>query len=994
MPARRLLLFVLFTASGFAGLIYESLWSHYLKLFLGHAAYAQTLVLALFMGGMAVGAWLVSRRTSRSRNLLRGYAYVEGLVGLSAILFHDVFLRATGAAYDTWLPQAGHEAVAHAIKWSLAAALILPQSILLGMTFPLMTGGLLRRHPERPGEAIALLYFTNSLGAAAGVLAGGFVFVWTLGLPGSMQLAGWINLALALAVWLLAPGRDPLPAPPATGASKDRDGGAMVPVLLLVALFTGAASFIYEIGWIRMLSLVLGASTHSFELMLSAFILGLALGGLWIRFRIDRLRRPLVFLAVVQVLMGLLALSTLVVYDALFDVMQEIVRGLARTDPGYVMFLAASHGIALAVMLPATFCAGMTLPLITYTLLREGHGEASIGRVYAANTLGSIAGVAFAAQIGMPWIGVHGLMVTGAAIDVGLGLLLLWYGGARWPLPTACAASAAFTVLAMTAAPDIYKMSSGVFRRGDIFRPGEVDVVYYRDGRTTSVAMLRFGDDLSLRTNGKSDGAINMNDDGPRIADEMTMVLTAALPLAHKPDATAAAIIGIGTGLTTHTMAALETMERVETIEIEPFMAEASRLFAPRNANAFADPKSVIVFDDARTRFSTGNRKYDVIVSEPSNPWVSGVSSLFTREFYQHVKRYLKDGGVLTQWFQLYEITPTLVASVMTALGEAFEDYAIYAANDGDLLIVAGDDPRVFRQPLADVFVSPGLTVELRRVHIDRIGDIELRRIGGKAVMAPFFATFEAPANSDFHPYLDLRAARHRFMQSSARELTQIGQDGVPVVDLIEKRGAERRAPSFAGEDYLRAVDLARRGAYAHAFLTAETPPVPRAIPMQLQKDLELLRLRGIDCHDTERFDIWRQSAYQVAKLVNSTLSPTEAGAVWKRVAAAPCYARLDDLDRDWFRLYTAIGARDTATMAEVAPRLLERVPDLLSGQVQYLLTAGLAGLVTQGELDAGVRLWNAHATAASRASIDLNLRLLFGQLAAAGKTETVSPVR
>jgi hypothetical protein len=213
---RRTALFALFTISGFAGLIYESIWSHYLKLFLGHAAYAQTLVLALFMGGMAAGAWIASLRGVRWRNLLRGYAVVEALIGLAGFAFHAVFVAATDAAYASVLPALADATAAALFKWSLAGALILPQSILLGMTFPLMSAGLLRRHPERPGEALALLYFTNSFGAAIGVLASGFLLIDKLGLPGTIQFAGVLNIGLAAVVWLLA--KDPDPAPAAAHA--------------------------------------------------------------------------------------------------------------------------------------------------------------------------------------------------------------------------------------------------------------------------------------------------------------------------------------------------------------------------------------------------------------------------------------------------------------------------------------------------------------------------------------------------------------------------------------------------------------------------------------------------------------------------------------------------------------------------------------------------------------------------------------------------------
>src|SRR6266436_5151872 len=199
--ARRRFLLGIFVVSGFTGLIYEYIWSQYLKLFLGHAAYAQALVLAIFMGGMALGSWLAARWSGRLRNLLLAYAVTEAAVAAFALVFHEVFVSSIGWAHESVLPHfAG-------FKWVLSTALILPQCVLLGMTFPLMTAGVLRSYPDRPGRSLSMLYFTNSLGAAIGVLVSGFILVQTLGLPGTIRLAGAINLLVAGAVFLLARGR-------------------------------------------------------------------------------------------------------------------------------------------------------------------------------------------------------------------------------------------------------------------------------------------------------------------------------------------------------------------------------------------------------------------------------------------------------------------------------------------------------------------------------------------------------------------------------------------------------------------------------------------------------------------------------------------------------------------------------------------------------------------------------------------------------------------
>src|SRR6266478_5904508 len=910
----RSVFFLLFTVSGFAGLIYESIWSHYLKLFLGHAAYAQTLVLGLFMGGMAIGSWLCSRWSAGWGNLLRGYAVAEGLIGIAALAFHPVFVAATDAAYESILPALGGEIPATLFKWTLAGLLILPQSVLLGMTFPLMSAGLIRRYPEAPGESLAMLYFTNSFGASIGVLASGFVMIERLGLPGTVQAAGALNLALAAVVWLLARGAEqPMSARP--GAGRDSEAAAPFRLFLAVALLTGAASFVFEIGWVRR--------------------------------RIDSVADPVRFLGIVLVTMGLLALATLPLYGEMFGLMQAVMNALAKTETGYTLFLFSSHGIALAIMFPATFCAGITLPLITYALLHGGHGEKSIGAVYSANTLGSILGVFFAAHIGMPLLGLKGLIAAGAALDAGLGLVLLWRiaGVPRLRLGALSLALACFAAVLTGVHLDAYKMASGVFRRGDLYSASDATFLFHRDGKTTTVSLMDFGTDRSLRTNGKSDGAINMDPNGPRVSDEITMTLTAAIPLAYRPDAASAAVIGIGTGLTTHTLLGSGALRSVETIEIEPAMAEASRRFSPRNSNAFADPRSHIVFDDAKTFFSTHNRKYDIIISEPSNPWVSGVSSLFTGEFYKLARRHLNPDGILVQWFQMYEIDASLVASVLRALGENFPDYAIYAATGSDLLIVAGETGTLAR-PLADITAMPGVARELRRVHVNSIWDIEVRRLGGKRSLAPMFLTYGVPANSDFYPYLDLHAAKYRFLQRSAEELAGLLAYSVPVVALLEgRKKSEPAESSVDGDQYLEALEVSRRARYARDFLLLQTAPEPVAIPRPFQKDLELTRARLIECRDPGRSDIWFQSLYQLARTLNPMLSPNDAKTVWERIERGPCSSRLAPDERQWIDLMKAVGNRAAPDMARLAEALLAKSSDLPAGHRQYLMAAGMEAI-------------------------------------------------
>jgi predicted membrane-bound spermidine synthase len=954
-PVPRGWFFVLFTVSGFAGLIYESIWSHYLKLFLGHAAYAQTLVLAIFMGGMALGSWLCSRHSRRWRNLLLGYAVAEALIGAAALVFHRMFVSVTDFAYEAVMPGLGTPAATAAFKWALSAMLILPQTVLLGMTFPLMSAGLIRLYPGDAGATLAMLYFTNSLGAAAGVLASGFVLIAWVGLPGTMLTAGLLNIGLAIVVWLLArnlacePLRSERPAARAGGRAPG------YPLMLAIALLTGAASFIYEIGWIRMLSMVLGSSTHAFELMLSAFILGLALGGYWIRRRIERIAQPERFLGMVQVVMGLAALATLPVYGQSFELMQWLLHAVARTEEGYAAFNLGSHLIALAVMFPAAFCAGMTLPLITYALLRGGSGERAIGAVYAANTVGAIAGVFFAVHFGMPALGLKGLIAAGASLDIALGLALLaWRASGRLAGGAAGVGAAGIAATLALVELDPYKMASGVYRHGQMMERGKHSILYHRDGKTATVNLVRSsGDVVSIHTNGKSDAAVNVGANGPVAPDETTMILTAALPLAFRPEATTAANIGFGSGLTSHVLLASDGLRELDSIEIEAAMVEAARLgFGPRNANVFRDPRSRIHIEDAKSFFSTHNKRYDIIVSEPSNPWVSGVASLFTTEFYAHIKRRLAPGGIFVQWMQLYEISPVLVASVFKALGREFSDYAVYLPNDADLIVVAVAEG-VLPQPSAALFGQIRLAAELERIHVRHIADLELHRLGTKRALQPFFESFAVAPNSDYFPVLDQHAARARFMQARALDVVNLGLARIPALEILGGQGAARTAPSEASRPWLKKAQYRESARAVRAFLLEGRDGQIEKVPLVIRSDVQLARLLAIECAGPQQA-LSVQPLFEIGNAMVPFLGHEELAAVWRAFGASPCAGELPPAQRDWLALFAAVGARDAGRMAELAEILLGRE----GAHRDYLLEVAITARLARNERDRALALW------------------------------------
>ena len=850
------LLLVAFTLSGAAGLIYESIWSRYLGLFVGHSAYAQIIVLVIFLGGMSLGAALVGRRSETLRAPLRWYAIAELAAGAIGFVFHELYGAATALAYDAVFPSLPPGAAVTALKWTVAALLILPQSVLLGTTFPLMSAGVLRLASggvagvrAEPGRLLALLYFTNSVGAAAGVLVGGFYLIALAGLPGTLLAAALVNIAVGLAVLGVSrmtegaalgarlPSEDASEVarsrPSAAGehaesrapGAEDRGPAPLWRPLLLVAFGTAVASFVYEIAWIRMLSMVLGSATHSFELMLSAFILGLALGAFWVRRHADRFADPVRALGIVQWFMGALAVSTLPVYLLSFEWMAALIAAFAKTDQGYAGFTLLRYAICLAVMLPATFCAGMTLPLITRVLL--GAGERAIGAVYAVNTLGSIIGAALAGLVLMPLIGLKPLLIVGAMIDMLLGVYLLAVVGPRLrgarpdaeatvpvagyrvpALGIAVGTVALVALVALEARFEPWLLSSGVYRRGNIAAPDRYRVVFHEDGRTATVTGRVTASGMrTITTNGKPDASLDSTWLRPPVeeslrqpmaGDQPTQLVLPLVTLAHAPRARTGAVIGQGSGMSSHVLLGSPHLRRLVTIDIEPEMIRGSRaLFYPANRRVFDDPRSAFAVDDAKSYFAARHERYDLILSEPSNPWVSGVSGLFTTEFYRRVRTYLTDDGVFGQWLHTYEIDDGLVLSVVAALHENFPSYEVFRAGAADLLIVASNRPQL---PAPDwgVITYPGVAEDLSHTLPITAEALEALRIVGRGVLAPLVEG-GLVANSDFYPTLDLLAERRRYMGSSAEGLTRLASERFDLASALADRrrdfGRVMRAP-------------------------------------------------------------------------------------------------------------------------------------------------------------------------------------------------------
>ncbi len=978
------LLYGIFFLSGMSGLIYESVWTHYLRLFLGSAAYAQALVLGLFMGGLALGAWLSTRLLGRLRNLLLAYAAVELVIGVAGVFFHALFTGFQAFSYTVAIPAIGHPLGVGLYKWAGAGLLIFPQCVLLGMSFPLMSNGMLRQFSVGPGRGISLLYFSNSIGAAVGVLLSGFVLIGWVGLPGTILTAACINILVALLTWwtvrrmaLRAPAPWRVPALPGAGRR--------LPLLVCgVAFFTGLASFVYEIAWIRMLSLVLGASTHAFELMLSAFITGLALGGLLIARYADRIADPLRVTAWVQVLMALCAVCTLPLYHYSFDWMVYLMRALSHTDPGYSLYLLSSHATVLAVMLPTTLCAGMTLPLLTLCLARQrGYGERSVGVIYAVNTLGSLLGVYLAVFHLLPGVGLGWALFCGAVVDLLLGLLLFLHGGVgRRRLVAPVALGCGVLALGLSHAElDRLRMSSGVFYGEAVSGEEDMVLLYHRDGpsATVQVGQEREGADLLhfIQTNGKTDAGLWMGATIRGGDDLETMLLSGLLPLLLHPQAETVANIGFGSGLTTHTvLAASRRVRRLDSVEIEPGMYEGARHFMPHNRLAYEDPRSHIHFEDARIFFADHGGRYDIIISEPSNPWSNGTASLFTAEFYARVRAHLAADGLLLQWINLYHFNPALLALVVNALRQHFPELQFYLSLGedlliADLLIAASREPLPLPGTVtSELFAAPSAALRelLERSGIRSEAEIWRRFVGDGELLLPWLLDHSRQANSDFFPLLDLGALRARYLSRSLGTLSEFRYAWLPLVDWWyagrTPLAGQRRfiVPQDDAPAPSQVAAAVRRAGHRVAYLLGEAPL--SALEDESVRDVEWLSVlrTGLQARDCGQWPAYHAEVFRPAMLrllaVLLNWVPVQRGRELLRVLHGSCMAAA--LGPTWLDWYAALVEGDSDAIAHTAELLMEQQwPTRLENRAVF--ESRLLAAIAQRRFAEAVALMEAH---------------------------------
>ena len=776
-----------FVLSGATGLIYEVLWARMLGLVFGATTLAISTVLAAFMGGLALGSALAGRFGQRIRKPLSVYGLMEILIAVYALLVPLLFRLIDHGYALIWQQfQPGYFSFS-LWRFFLSSLVLLVPTTLMGATLPVLAAALVRSSAH-DSNSVTRLYACNLAGAILGTLAAGFVLLPTLGVRRTIFVAAALNVIVgAIAIFLQRR------AQPYVEIDETivEDSVAVIDgrgFWFFAALVSGFVTIGTQVSWTRVLSMIIGSSTYAFSIVVALFLIGLAIGA-WIVARKDRSSRLRPTIMVVEVLTALSLLVSLFVLNEIPALLINL--GLRLHVASWVGLLALQILSATLLILVPAVLMGMVMPLVLVWAGSEAQkAVARVGRSYAINTVGAIAGAFITGFILIPkastrftllFAATCCLIVAGVAyrpvsvsrdpalkrsLSIGLSFVLviaLFIIAPRMNLAD----------LSIGAYDSLVRVIAQSREEGNTTAgPNVHELLMYEEGPTATVSVRRDQDTVSMAINGRTNASDSVH-------DMPTQVMLGQLPLLIAPRIDNGLIIGYATGVTVGAMLQ-SPIQSVTCVELEPGTIAGSEFFNHINNRPLDDPRTKLIIDDARTFLRVTPNRYDIIVSEPSHPWVPGVANLFTQEFFELGRERLRDDGIWVQWVQIYQLSTESLRSVLATYQKVFPHVLVFRVgglNKGKDLLLIGSNRPLNLDRLAERFADPRIAAELARVDLKSDADVRGWYVCDESKLGP--AVAGAKINTDDNMHIEMTVPREAFrplMQSNAAWVEALGK--------------------------------------------------------------------------------------------------------------------------------------------------------------------------------------------------------------------------
>jgi spermidine synthase len=861
---RRILLLCFFV-SGACGLIYEIAWLRTLGLVFGNATFATSAVLAGFMAGLGLGALYFGKKMDQYGHPIRVYGFLEGGIGLYTLLTPLIWTLI--GHIHTFVFQSFQVS-------SVSSSLIIFAISFFGMFFPtFLMGGTLPalskyfvKESGQTANKVGTLYAFNTAGAMAGVALSGFFLIRIFGIWQSIFGTAFLNIFIFGICFYYSNSKAALKGvKPSRNSAQTSDliqkvptGGRFRFFLLFLFSLSGVTSMMYEVAWTRAFSIVLGSSTYAFSVMLTTFLFGIALGS-WFLSTLSKNVKPNLFMfSALQILTAVFVLSGF----NQFDEMPYYFIKLFTYAKGSVWAIEIGKFILCSfIMFFPTFFMGAMFTCFIHMYRRSDDIGNEVGNAYFSNTIGTILGAALTGFVFIPLVGIQKIILAGAAINVLIGLLsfvscrshfrqkqLTAMGGLLILVVVSSLLIDPWNITIMTGQAAIQPQRGiGLSKRNLFSTLNKRHLLYYKEGASTTVSVQKIKDDISLSINGKVDASVG---------DAFTQLFVGHLPMLLHTQARKVLVIGLGSGMTAAAVASYP-VRKIDVVELEEAVVEGSYFFTKLNRNVLKDKRVHLIINDGRNQVRASPETYDVIISEPSNPWIAGVANLFTREFYETLAARLAPQGIACQWIHLYALNTDDLRMVINTFSQTFPHMSLWTSSGSDVMLVGSEhEITIDFNFIQEQFKQPEIRDDFQLVGIRHaegffsnywLNDSALRQIAQGAAM-----------NTDNLPLLEFSAPLslfHNTRKKNIKYLDAFQQNKYPTL-----RGLEPPVSENAIFHSQLANGLLRKKMYGKAASELE-------IAKQIAPDnIEVLAVEGLYFIQTKQFEHAKQILLKVTK--------------------------------------------------------------------------------------------------------------------------------